>query len=825
LTVNPSPTAQPAGAPGPRPLRVVVYGADAALGRKVSADLVSAGHQVVGVGHRRPESWSAATAFVTTAQLDDVLSHLLTGVDAVALCAAGSADSTILSNALLSSSIRIVILDSPDVSVLRSAGLDPVIIAAPTILGRDVDDRLLRQFTRPVVLATRATADQPLRVVHPDDVRRLIVAAVLGDTGAAGVAATGTTTVREIAAAVGRRLLILPDRVGVGTAGLVAAAPEWTADDGAETAWTAAECVEDFALTCRGRVTPVRTVLAVPWRLARVRDIPAVDRASQDGVKPVPAGALETVGEFDTPIDPRFPAFAATNLSEALPGPFSPSSASVSVLGTRAAGRVIAERLRPGGVVQDEMARRSTAVFGHRVYAGLTSGYFMAKNVPLVNPDTVVTGFFGTIADGMALLGSEHPPIARRGLRAQIHAAAVFAGNLVLLSGSAARETRDFVRDVERFERKATQRDLTDRQLRGLVLLGRDHVVHGWVLASASLLVCTAYGVILRVLSGRDVLLNSGHDVASANSLTAVHRLAAIARTDPALVGLLADSDVDTDRLMSVSPGFADALARELALIGHRGPGEVEMDCQTFADDPRLLIRTVAKALDTPLRPVPERAQPPLWARPLIAAAAAQLRDREVRRDRLVRAIWVVRGLLREYGRRCHAGGRFDDPDDVFYLTIDELDAPPADIAAAVARRRAQRCSLEQLVPPAAFSGTWAPAAAAALLSNGESLHGLGVGPGRVRGRVRVVRGDTVNDVEPGEILVATVTDVGYTPAFAYVAAVVTEVGGPISHAAIVAREYGVPCVVNATGAAQRLRTGTLIEVDGESGVLTVLDA
>jgi phosphohistidine swiveling domain-containing protein len=97
------------------------------------------------------------------------------------------------------------------------------------------------------------------------------------------------------------------------------------------------------------------------------------------------------------------------------------------------------------------------------------------------------------------------------------------------------------------------------------------------------------------------------------------------------------------------------------------------------------------------------------------------------------------------------------------------------------------------------------------------------VGGGRARGRVRVVQPWNIDDLQPGEVLVAKVTDIGYTPAFAYAAAVVTELGGPISHAAIVAREFGVPCVVNARGAATRLPTGALIEVDGATGEVTVL--
>jgi phosphohistidine swiveling domain-containing protein len=94
----------------------------------------------------------------------------------------------------------------------------------------------------------------------------------------------------------------------------------------------------------------------------------------------------------------------------------------------------------------------------------------------------------------------------------------------------------------------------------------------------------------------------------------------------------------------------------------------------------------------------------------------------------------------------------------------------------------------------------------------------------RVRGRVRIVRPETIDDLEAGEILVAEVTDVGYTAAFAYAGAVVTELGGPMSHAAVVAREFGIPCVVDAQDVTRRLAPGALIEVDGTSGTIQVLE-
>jgi phosphohistidine swiveling domain-containing protein len=769
-------------------MRVLVVGAGGTLGRGVALRLVSLGHHVVGLGARRPESWPGSVEFATSVADSS-------GFDAVAMCA--------------------------DVDVPGDA--PRVAVRHPLVLGRDADESVLRAFARPVHLYSGDEVDRPLQVVHPHDLERAYVHAVVsGATEPVEIAATGQTTFRAIASAVGRPLV----RVPAGFASPPVEFGPWLDGPGAITpTWSASECVEDFALVVRARFALGDHVVALPWRLPRVREIPAVDTPADDGVAPVTAGIDGRAGEFDTPIDPRFPAFVATNLSEALPGPFTPSSASVTVRGTRAAALVIAQRLRPGGAVQREMAKRTTGVFGHRLYAGITSGHFMAQTVPLVDPDMIINGFFGRTIEGLSLFGDELPPIEKRSLPGHLRGVLTFANNLLGLTAGSGRDTRDLVGDVARLEKRArSAADLDDQRLRELIVLARDHVVHAWVLASASILVCTAYGVILRLLCGRDVLPSAGADVASAQSLGAVHRLAAIARTDPALSALLKSGDADPDTLAAVAPEFAARLRREVDAIGHRGPGEVEMRSASFADDPRLLLRMVAKTLELPPWEPPPPPDIPLWVRPIAAAASSQLRDREVRRDRMVRTIWLLRGLLREYGRRLVAGGVVTEVDDVFYLLVDELDAPPPDVAAVVARRRAEQTALERIVPPEAFNGTWAPTETAAVLAGGEVLHGMGVCAGVARGRVRVVTPETIDDLEPGEILVAQVTDVGYTPAFAYAAAVVTELGGHMSHAAIVAREFGVPCVVNARGASSSLPTGTMIEVDGTTGDVTVLD-
>ncbi|MSV93381.1 MAG: phosphoenolpyruvate-utilizing protein, partial [Actinobacteria bacterium] len=111
-----------------------------------------------------------------------------------------------------------------------------------------------------------------------------------------------------------------------------------------------------------------------------------------------------------------------------------------------------------------------------------------------------------------------------------------------------------------------------------------------------------------------------------------------------------------------------------------------------------------------------------------------------------------------------------------------------------------------------------------AVARTGDALVGVAGSPGTARGIARVVLdpGDP-GDLEPGDILVAPCTDPSWTPLFMTSAAVVVNVGGQISHAVIVSRELGVPCVVSITDATKRIADGALIEVNGTTGVVTIL--
>ena len=124
-------------------------------------------------------------------------------------------------------------------------------------------------------------------------------------------------------------------------------------------------------------------------------------------------------------------------------------------------------------------------------------------------------------------------------------------------------------------------------------------------------------------------------------------------------------------------------------------------------------------------------------------------------------------------------------------------------------------------VPP---PSTWSSLADAPAPPPAPEYRGIPGSPGVARGRARVVV-DPYGDVAPapGEVLVAPITDPGWTPLFVPAAAVVVEVGGELSHAVIVARELGVPCVTGIFGACRNIRTGDELEVDGNTGLVRVL--
>ncbi|HEU4339294.1 MAG TPA: PEP-utilizing enzyme [Planctomycetota bacterium] len=269
---------------------------------------------------------------------------------------------------------------------------------------------------------------------------------------------------------------------------------------------------------------------------------------------------------------------------------------------------------------------------------------------------------------------------------------------------------------------------------------------------------------------------------------------------------------------------------------GHRCPGEQDAYHPRPWDDPaRAFARLQSAGGPSPAERFARQSQKQrdaaaarlksldpvrrLFARPLHRAASRYLPIREDGKHYVMLILGHSRRRLAAIGRGMRAEGVVADADDVFFLKLPELvrlARRDENVRERIAERREEFVKYRDVRPPLIVTSEGIPEAPPA-----PPLRGDGVSPGIAKGRVRVVLDPTRDGkMEPGEILVAPFTDPGWTPLFLRAAAVVTEVGGALSHGAVVAREFGLPAVVNVMDATKLLRTGETIEVDGSSGVV-----
>lgn len=294
-----------------------------------------------------------------------------------------------------------------------------------------------------------------------------------------------------------------------------------------------------------------------------------------------------------------------------------------------------------------------------------------------------------------------------------------------------------------------------------------------------------------------------------------------------------------------------DTFARK---YGHRGASEFELSAPRPAEDPAWIDKQLAglraaKEQPAELLARQESANQAAWERfsRRYPRKEAKLRkqvqrwvkaaqDREQARSEVIRAFWVVRAFVLRAGELTGHG------DDLFFLPIEEtlavLDGDTV-VLETVPARRATHERYRALPPyPAVILGRFDPFRWAADPNRrsdfydehgaeapvSDTVSGFAGAVGVVEGTARVIesvaRGE---ELQPGEILVTTVTNIGWTPLFPRAAAVVTDVGAPLSHAAIVARELGIPAVVGCGNATARIRTGDRIRVDGERGTVEIL--
>jgi pyruvate,water dikinase len=552
----------------------------------------------------------------------------------------------------------------------------------------------------------------------------------------------------------------------------------------------------------------------------------------------------------DRPWDRRKIVWSNANVGEALPGVATPFTWSVlsqfSDLGFRRAfGAMGCTVPRDAELVGD---------FRGRIYINLTEFSSIMSQIPWIHPSTLVRLGGGQYASELDEVVAERSS----------------TGFFLRLPQTVSR----YVRENFRFQARVDDFEsyFSDERMRingidprllepsGLdrMLGDVEHLLDetGSIMLTAYANLLTAVLVLIGVLRtfARDhgsgfyrELLSGLQDVASARPGFVLQQIAELAHDEPEVADRIRAAELSELTVAGLPAGpTRDALRRFVEDYGYRGIREAEIAAPRWSEDPTLMFAALRSHLLSPadlddrvrdLRRAREEAEErfkksvPFPLRPSVAKLLDVVRRftrmREHLRGHVVEVLGMFRRVALEASRRIEAREPEAGPDAAFFLTLAELRRVLYDqnerVAIRVQRRRLEYERNQGLPePPTTFVGF--PPDDVSVASTAKRLRGLAASGGVAEGRVRILRDPSqAADFKPGEVLVVAAADTGWAPLFLAASGVVTELGGPLSHAAIILREYGVPAVVNVTNATRSLRDGDLVRLDGDAGTVEKL--
>jgi phosphohistidine swiveling domain-containing protein len=546
----------------------------------------------------------------------------------------------------------------------------------------------------------------------------------------------------------------------------------------------------------------------------------------------------------DTQLSARFPIYTRANVGEVFPDPIAPATRSnlfwESELGWRDA------YVRMGAFDADEFPAEEFCIMGVAggyTYLNASVMRLFGERAPGLSWQTIDEQFFGAqpgIPDYR-----EQPGDVRPDLTAKLQETFVWVFSITDVD-DLDRLTEQRRRTIELREQRPDFSEMSDQEIWEYMDERRPmqrelFCEHLFTSALATVPVGVIQGIATAV--GRpDLLMPLLGGVGKVDSAEPSYAMWELSRIDP------------------TSDEFCEGFARFQRDYGSRGPNEWEVRSPTWETDPNLALAAIDRMRRAPDAADPsehqqhatadrERAAAELLGlvaedpethgqlAAAIACSVAWLPARERTKTNNIRYVHELRMPLRELGRRMVERGVFAEIEDfgfVLYDESDELLGPTPEVLTD--RIRARRSDLHDLgakVPPFVFVGEttdpagWVrrDAVAPDRLTGGESIQGFPGCPGVAEGRARVVLdAHDPTALEPGDVLVAPITDPSWTPLFVPAAAVVVDVGAALSHAIIVCRELGIPCVVSATDATRRISDGALVRVDGNTGQVAVLE-
>ena len=573
----------------------------------------------------------------------------------------------------------------------------------------------------------------------------------------------------------------------------------------------------------------------------------------------------------DWPVSERFPHYTRANAGEVMGDPVSPLGWTLSWEGAIVLG--LRDGWIRGGTHEiddfDPDHPETFGMFGGHFYINLASCRMQGVRNPAVSVEALDMAFFGDHPDVPPYVA--HPDDDKPHLVPIIEAHTGWVMTAtewpeLLDDKAAAQELREGRGDLTTYsDAELVARARSTRPM--LHHLFDQHTVSG----SSSAIGPGILGAVGEAIGDTTIsmkLLAGIGDVDSALPSYAMWDMSRRIRASEALTAAFdagvhaADGTTVIDRLRADdSPEAAELVADWDAFIaefGSRGPNEWDihadswetrpelalaaLDRVRFQDDdesPHLRHRAVAAQREAVTAEVRAKVADNAELAGMVEGALVagnMMAYRERTKTTIVKVVHEGRMVARELGRRHAEAGNIAEEGHIFMLLEKELDdfvADPASFRETLAARADEYAALWDLEPPFIIAdgevpplSAWAKKTESGATAEvaGAEIVGISGSPGVVTGTARVVL-DPADPfaLDPGDILVAPYTDPSWTPLFMTAGGVVVNVGGQISHAVIVSRELGLPCVVSATDATSRIPDGATVEVDGNTGVVTVI--
>ena len=557
----------------------------------------------------------------------------------------------------------------------------------------------------------------------------------------------------------------------------------------------------------------------------------------------------------DSPSE-SFPIYTRGNVGEVFPDPVSPLTADHTWHGAGDVGiRDFMYRFTIDPDEVDPDNKLMFEIFGGYMYLNLSVARLMGARSSGMTPEMVDMGFFGS--------SSALPQYQPRPKDADVEITArVDALMFSWMTASEFPKVDELASVVESIVKGRPDLGTIDDQ--ALIQRMRDMMpvfaevfsAHSEASAAASVTMGAITGLALGLgKPGLDLRIAGAiGGVASAAPSYAMWEISRIVRSSPSLT---CEFEAGPENLESRLAAIADsqfdaAFADLLDNYGSRGPNEWELRSATWETNPELALTMIDR-----MRLADDNQDPRIRhdaAQARSADALSELRAmvsgdetsagtleiavtsssvfipaRENAKTAIVKVVHEVRLAALELGRRLAIDGRLENAAHVFMLQDSELEkAISGGMTEEAAGREVQYLELFELTPPFWFAGEVPPAemwkAPETAYPDRKIIQGMGGSAGVATGRARVIVDPSdPRGLEPGDILVAPITDPAWTPLFVPAAAVVVDVGATMSHAVIVSRELGIPCVVSATGATSRIPDGAEIKVNGDTGTVTIL--